>query len=62
MFVVHDDELLEVEEENMHDAEIEARADNDGKMVECQLNTIVGISTPRTIKVKGSIQGRDVGF
>lgn len=59
MFVVHDDELLEMEEEPVTEGPLEGD-ENSGKLVECQLNMIVGISTPGTIKVKGSILGRAV--
>lgn len=39
----------------------EGREENEtGKIVECHLNNIVGLTTPGTIKIKGTVQGREV--
>lgn len=58
--VVHNDELMEMEDDPVETAAMDSNLMETSGMAECQLNTIIGFSTPGTIKVRGTIQGRDV--
>lgn len=57
VIVVHDDELLEMEDDSVEAVATDSTPMETGGMAEWQLNTIIGFSTPGTIKVRGTIQG-----
>lgn len=52
VFMVHDDELLTLEEEDRME-EVGETSGEIGKAVMCRLNTVVGLTTSGMIKIKG---------
>lgn len=59
MIVVHDEYEIELELEEQEVVEVD-RAEEKGKVVMCRLNTIVGLTTLGMIKIRGTLQGREV--
>lgn len=60
VLLAHDDEVLELDE--MSNEEINGAGSTEAVegTVELSINTVVGFTTPETMKVRGQIAGRDV--